>query len=312
MEQEQATTEEALAELESRHLHQRKQRHAREEQLHTAQMALQSTEERLNHLREQIETDLGMVEIEQERELSHQSLLPIDELVASLPRVVVLPEGVEHDVRRLRRRIGTLGAINPDAPTEYAGLEERYAFLMEQATDLEKASRDLREIVAELDQIMESRFIASFEQIDAAFRHYFTRLFNGGQAHLELTDPENIGATGVEILARPPGKRAQSIALLSGGERALTAAALLFAILKVSPTPFCVFDEVDAMLDEANIGRFRDVLEELAEESQFIVITHNRGTIEAAQAIYGISQTDPGISEVISLQLDEAIRAAKH
>ncbi|MDQ4075028.1 MAG: chromosome segregation protein SMC [Chloroflexota bacterium] len=297
LEQEQACNEETLAELETLHHGLRKQRQEQEDRVHTAQLAVQAAEERLDHLREQIEIDLGVVEI--------------DELITSLPRVGTLPEGLEHDVRRLRRRIGYLGPINPDAPAEYAEIAERYTFLSEQADDLTRASRDLRQIVAELDQIMEERFLTTFEAIDEAFGCYFTRLFNGGQARLELIDPENINETGIEIMARPPGKRAQSIALLSGGERALTAAALLFAILKVSPTPFCVFDEVDAMLDEANIGRFREVLVELSDETQFIVITHNRGTIEAAHTIYGIAQSDPGISEVISLQLEEAVRAAK-
>ncbi len=311
LEQEQARNEEGLAELETLHLALRKRRQQQEDQLHTAQLTLQSAEERLNHLHEQIETDLGMVEVEEGEGVVHQSLLPLEELVTSLPRVVVLPDGLENDVRRLRRRIGYLGVVNPDAPAEFAEMEERFTFLTEQGDDLSRASRDLREIVAELDEIMEARFVSTFEAIDKEFRHYFERLFKGGQARLELTEPGDINRTGVEIIARPPGKRAASIALLSGGERSLTAAALLFAILKVSPTPFCVFDEVDAMLDEANIGRFREVLQELAGETQFIVITHNRGTIEAARDIYGISQSDPGISEVISLQLEEAVRAAK-
>ncbi len=310
-EQEQARNEETLAELEALHLARRKQRQAREEQVHTMQLALHAAEERQAHLREQIEGDLGMAELDEGEALPHQALLPIEELVTSLPRVLVLPEGLENDIRRLRRRLGYLGAINPEAPAEYAEVAERFTFLSEQSDDLARASHDLRHIVAELDGIMEARFARTFEAIDQQFRAYFTRLFNGGQARLELTEPDNLSGTGIEIVARPPGKRAQSIALLSGGERALTAAALIFAILKVSPTPFCVLDEVDAMLDEANIGRFREVLLELAEATQFIVITHNRGTIEAARAIYGISQSDPGISEVLSLQLEQAVAVAK-
>ncbi len=310
-----AHNEERLAALEEEQIASRQHRHERDEQFHTAQMTLRGAEERLEHLKEQIETDLGMVGltyVQEDDTLIQQSVLPIDELVTSLPKVVELPEGLENDVRRLRRRLGLLGAVNPDAPAEYAELDERFTFLTEQSGDLEKACSDLRRIVHELDGIMKERFTTTFHAVEKAFRDYFVRLFGGGQAHIELTDPANPTTSGVEIIARPPGKRAQSIALLSGGERALTAAALIFAILKVSPAPFCVLDEVDAMLDEANVGRFRDMLMEHADHTQFIVVTHNRGTIEAARTIYGISQSDPGISEVVSLHLDDAVRLSKH
>lgn len=315
LEQEVVANEEILAALEEEQQAARRRRQERDEQFHTAQMTLRGAEERLAHLKEQIETDLGMVGlsyVQEDETLIQQAVLPIDELVTSLPKVVELPEGLENDVRRLRRRVGLLGAVNPDAPAEYAELDERFTFLTEQSGDLEKACSDLRRIVQELDSIMRERFTTTFHAVEKAFRDYFVRLFGGGQAHIELTDPTNPTTSGVEIIARPPGKRAQSIALLSGGERALTAAALIFAILKVSPAPFCVLDEVDAMLDEANVGRFRDMLMEHADHTQFIVVTHNRGTIEAARTIYGISQSDPGISEVISLQLDDAVRLSKH
>lgn len=291
----------------------RKQGQAADEVAHRARLSLQAAEDRLAHLGTQIENDLGLVEYEDlSGDVPQQTLLPLDELVTTLPKVTVLPEGLENDIRRLRRLIGQLGAINPEAPQEYAELKERYEFLTTQADDLEKAAADLRHIVAELDRLMTERFRETFDAINAAFKRYFKRLFGGGTVDLELTNPEDPLSSGVEIIARPPGKRPQSIALLSGGERALTAAALIFAILSVSPAPFCVLDEVDAMLDEANVGRFRETLLELAEETQFIVITHNRGTIEAADTIYGVSQTEPGVSTVISLALDEAIRAAKH
>lgn len=313
LEQEQSQNEERGATLEAEHLTARRHRQQQEEAAHTAQLTLQAGEERLAHLREQIATDLGAGEMDDEaEELARHAAPDIEEVLASLPKVATLPEGLENDARRLRRRLGSLGPINPDAPAEYAEQQARYTFLSEQSDDLARASQDLRRIVVELDQVMRERFVTTFGAIAEAFGTYFTRLFNGGQASLELTEPENPASTGIEIVARPPGKRAQNIALLSGGERALTAAALIFAILKVSPAPFCVLDEVDAMLDEANVGRFRDTLLELAEGTQFIVVTHNRGTIEAARAIYGISQSDPGVSEVISLQLEEAIRASKH
>ena len=307
LEQEQSNNEERLAALETQHLAVRKQRQHREDEAHTAELARQAAEERLNQLALQIESDLGPMEDEAEGEQAPT----VEQVVAALPLVTALEEGTEEEVHRLRRRLGQLGAVNPDAPTDYVEVAERHRFLSEQSEDLTRAVRDLRKIVAELDRLMEQKFVETFEAIDTAFRHYFTKLFGGGQARLELTEPEDVTTSGIEIVARPPGKRAQSIALLSGGERALTAAALLFAILKISPTPFCVFDEVDAMLDEANIARFRDVLTELAHKTQFIVITHNRGTIEAARDIYGISQSVPGISDVISLQLHDAVHVAK-
>jgi len=160
-------------------------------------------------------------------------------------------------------------------------------------------------VLAELDELMETAFRETFDAVAARFSETFPALFNGGTARLELTDPGDLMNTGVDIVARPPGKRAQRLALLSGGERALTAAALLFALLHVHPTPFCVLDEVDAMLDEANVGRFRALLEELAQRSQFVVITHNRVTIEAADTIYGVSMGADGVSQVVSLKLEQ-------
>ena len=151
---------------------------------------------------------------------------------------------------------------------------------------------------------MESALRSTFDAVSKEFTRYFKLLLPGGRAEVRVTDPDDILNTGIEIFARPPGKRPQSLDLLSGGERSLTASALVFAILRVSPTPFCILDEVDATLDEANVDRFRDALESLSEQTQFIVITHNRRTLEGANAIYGITMGDDGVSRVISLQLD--------
>jgi chromosome segregation protein len=153
---------------------------------------------------------------------------------------------------------------------------------------------------------MEQGFSVTFEAVAREFKTYFKQLFNGGDAQLVLTDHENLTETGIDIIARPPGKRSQSLNMLSGGERALTAAALIFSLLSTSPTPYCVLDEVDAMLDEANVSRFRDALTDLAQRIQFIVITHNRRTVEAANTIYGVSMGDDSVSRVISLKLDES------
>jgi chromosome segregation protein len=207
---------------------------------------------------------------------------------------------------QLRRRFHDLGAVNPYAVDEYATLKERLQTLETQASDLGTAILRTRDLITELDTMIADRFRTTFQALEAAFATRFEQLFGGGFAKLSLTDPSELGTTGIEIVARPPGKKAQALAMLSGGERALTAVALLFAMLEVRPVPFCVLDEVDAALDEANIGRFADALRSLAHGTQFIVITHNRGTIEAADALYGVTVGDDSVSRVISLRLDEA------
>lgn len=268
-------------------------------------------QDELDMLRRQIEDDLGLVEVELSEDQIGQPYLPLHPLISQLPVVEELPEGVENDVRRLKVQLNRLGSVNPDAPKEFEELRTRHEFLTSQMTDLEQAAADLRQVIAELDRLMEEEFSRTFEAVAKEFKNYFRQLFDGGEARLVLTDPENLTDTGIDISARPPGKRPQSLNMLSGGERSLTAAALIFSLLKVSPTPFCVLDEVDAMLDEANVGRFRQELQNLAEEIQFIIITHNRRTIEAASTIYGVSMGDDSASRVISLQLDEASMGAK-
>ena len=207
---------------------------------------------------------------------------------------------------QLRRRYHELGAANPYAVEEYAELKVRLEALETQGTDLRSAIDRTRELIAELDTMISDQFRSTFAALETAFERRFEQLFGGGYARLSLTDPHDLGSTGVEIVARPPGKKPQALAMLSGGERALTAVALLFAMLEVRPVPFCVLDEVDAALDEANIGRFAEALRSLADQTQFIVITHNRGTIEAADALYGVTVGDDSVSRVISLRLEEA------
>ncbi len=206
----------------------------------------------------------------------------------------------------LRRRFHELGAANPFAVDEYRAVRDRLETLDAQDKDLRDAIAKTRQLIADLDELIATQFRATFAQLELAFDARFQQLFGGGFAKLVLTDPTDLSATGIEITARPPGKKPQALSMLSGGERALTAVALLFAMLEVRPAPFCVLDEVDAALDEANVGRFTDALQSLAVHTQFIVITHNRGTIEAADALYGVTVGDDSVSRVISLRLDEA------
>ncbi len=206
----------------------------------------------------------------------------------------------------LRRRFHELGAANPFAVDEYRSVRDRLDALEAQHRDLRDAIGRTRSLIADLDVLIATQFRATFAALEVAFDARFQQLFGGGFAKLSLTDPADLSSTGIEITARPPGKKPQALGMLSGGERALTAVALLFAMLEVRPAPFCVLDEVDAALDEANVGRFTDALRSLAERTQFIVITHNRGTIEVADALYGVTVGDDSVSRVISLRLDEA------
>jgi len=275
---------------------------------HRAQLEEERARESLANLRQNIEEDLGPIDLP---ETSGQQLrLDLGDDVIELPEVRALPTGLGEDIRRLRARIRRLGNVNPNAPREYEQLLERQTFLQSQAADLRGAIAALHEIIQELDAIIEHDFGATFERVNDAFGTYFSTLFGGGEAELSLTDPDNVAETGVEITARPPGKRQQGLSLLSGGERALTAVSLLFALLRANPVPFCFLDEVDAALDESNVGRFRELLRQHAAQTQFVVITHNRRTIEAAERIYGISMSEHGVSTCVSLKLPEETGAS--
>ncbi|NOZ50258.1 MAG: chromosome segregation protein SMC [Chloroflexi bacterium] len=241
--------------------------HQEEMHLNQAQLQLQRNEDQLTYLRSQIEHDLGLVQLETEDGVPSQEPLPFDQIVTTLPRVQSMPDDSKSEIRRLKGLINRLGPINPEAQAEYTATQERFDFLSQQTQDLEEASAQLTKVISELDELIDQEFRRTFKAVSKAFTHYFTRLFGGGTAKLELTDPDDITNTGVEIIARPPGKRPHSLSVLSGGERALTATALIFSILSVNPTPFCVLDEIDAALDEANINRVREVLSELARQA---------------------------------------------
>jgi len=276
------------------------------ERAHTqAQIALGRQQEALEGLRSRIEDDFGLVAFQYEPGVSGPTPLPLGELVEQLPVIEALPPELEEVLKQQRIQIRRLGSVNPEAQQEYTVVKERVQTMEEQVRDLRAAEVDLKKVIAELDVLMEKEFRTTFDKVAAEFKDIFAKLFNGGSAKLVLTEEEDMAATGIDIEARLPGKRAQRLALLSGGERSLTAAALVFALLKASPTPFCVMDEVDAMLDEANVGRFTDLLRELGKSTQFVVITHNRNTVQAADVIYGVTMGRDTASQVISLKLDE-------
>lgn len=245
---------------------------------------------------------------------------------ASLKIDDALSEEEEAELRKLRRRVDTLrsklkalGGSDPEAPQQYEETRTRYEFMTTQITDMDQAALQLRTIITQLDVTMARQFETTFQAINARFRENFVTLFKGGSARLELTaakgeeehsEGEGSGAkgmpAGVEVIVQPPGKKVQDLSLLSGGERAMVSAALLFSLLEINPPPFCMLDEVDAALDESNVNRFCDILRRLAQRTQFIVITHNRVTMTSAQAIYGVSMGGDSVSRLLSLKLEEA------
>ena len=216
------------------------------------------------------------------------------------------PENIAITTRRvnvLRQDIRELGSVNVDSIEEYKNLKQRYDFMCEQRLDLENTSSKLRSIIAEITENMKTQFKEKFKIINENFGQTFKELFGGGEAKIALQDENNILECGIDIIAQPPGKKLQSMALLSGGERAFTAIALLFAILKMNPAPFCVLDEIEAALDDVNVNRYAEFLKKFAKGTQFLVITHRKGTMEAADTVYGVTMEEKGISKLLSMKL---------
>ena len=218
------------------------------------------------------------------------------------------PENVQLTQRRvnvLRTEIKELGSVNIDSIEEYKNLKDRYDFMSEQRLDLENTMSKLRNVISDMTQIMKDQFREKFKIINKNFGEVFAELFNGGKAELTLEDEDNILECGIEINAQPPGKKLQNMMLLSGGEKAFTAIALLFAILKINPAPFCVLDEIEAALDDVNVFRYADYLKKFTQNTQFLVITHRKGTMEAADTVYGVTMEESGISKLLSMKLNK-------
>ncbi|GAB4272394.1 MAG: chromosome segregation protein SMC [Deferrisomatales bacterium] len=215
------------------------------------------------------------------------------------------PEAAEERIRELDSKLEGFGEINLLAIEEYEERKSRYEFLEAQKADLEKSLANLKQAIGRINRVSRERFAETFEKVSVTFREIYPKLFRGGEARLLLTDPEDLLETGVDIIARPPGKRPQHISLLSGGEKAMTAVALIFSVFLVKPSPFCILDEVDAPLDEANVGRFSEMVKHMSASSQFLIITHNKSTMEAADHLYGVTMAEPGISKVVSVRLTD-------
>ena len=209
------------------------------------------------------------------------------------------------EVGRLRRELRTMGHVNTGAVEEYDRLTERFDFLTGQRADLDRSRESLLKTIEEIDESTRGVFLETFDSVRVEFERLFTRLFEGGSTKLLLTKPDDVLETGIDVVAQPPGKKAQHLSLLSGGERALTATALLFAFLAVRPSPFVLLDEVDAPLDGVNVEKFTRLVKDFSERSQFLLITHNPTTMEAAPNWYGITMREPGVSSVLSYRVPQ-------
>lgn len=261
------------------------------ERLHRAEIRVASQEGELDQLQVRLEEQFT------EEEIALGSSSP------PLSRPKILGE-----ITSIKQKLKNMEPIHPSAPEEYQRLTERIAFLREQECDLLSAEKSLLRVVEQIDQVSKERFLQTFEEVQASFQRMFQRLFGGGYAQLYLLDPNHPLETGVEISVQPPGKKLHHLSLLSGGERALTALAFLFGLLEIKPSPFCLLDEVDSALDEANIDHFTALLKEFAQKSQLIIITHNRATMAVADILHGLTMPEPGVSKVLSLRIEEVIQ----
>jgi chromosome segregation protein len=200
-----------------------------------------------------------------------------------------------------------MGSVNLDAVREHEEAEKRFVFYTDQKADLDRALADLERAIGQMNRESKRLFAETFEAVNLRFQEVFPRMFRGGRASLRLTNPDDLLETGIDILAQPPGKKLSSIELMSGGEKALTAVSLIFAIFQIKPSPFCILDEVDAPLDEANVARYNEMVRSMTDRSQFILITHIKGTMQLADVLYGVTMQEPGVSRLVSVKMNAAL-----
>jgi chromosome segregation protein len=263
----------------------------------------------IDSIREQrARSELAMKEVEIQKKVVEDSVqerfgVGLDLLLGDVPAEDCDEGEIEVEIEDCRNAIRRLGSVNVGAVAELEEIESRLKELVGQRDDLERSIDDLRGTIARLNRMSRERFKETFDAVNGVFRDTFPRLFQGGDAWLALTDESNLLETGVEIFVRPPGKKVGNLNLLSGGEKALTAVSLIFSLFLYKPSPFCVLDEVDAPLDDANVGRFARMITEMSDRSQFVLITHNKRTMEGCDVLYGVTMQEPGISKIVSVQL---------
>ena len=275
-----------------------------EEELKTQQQELEEARERRSAIEIQLvrlQSDLKHLEETCLNELGR----PVRQIAAGegVPLTPEALEASEQDYLRLKQKIEDLGPVNPLALEEFQQAQQRLEFLDTQRGDLFDSIRDTQQAISEIDSVSRKQFLEAFEEINRYFRQTFAGLFGGGLGEMRLTDETNIAETGIDVVASPPGKKLQNVLLLSGGEKALTAIALLMAVFRYQPSPFCILDEVDAPLDEPNIARFTRLIRQMSEQTQFILITHSRTTMEVAETLYGVTMQEPGVSKLVSVRL---------
>jgi chromosome segregation protein len=282
-------------------------------------MQLDEFRDQLRHFRQEAEelrkqvSALQLRQREQMVDADHVRQGILDRYAVDLtdhPKVEMTEGEIEQQqqlLKKLQHQIAVLGDVNLMAIDEYSEQEQRYDFLTQQRDDLNHAMDDLQKAIGQINRTTRRRFKETFDLVNEKFRQVFPRLFRGGQAELRLTDEDDLLETGIEIIVQPPGKRLQNVNLLSGGEKALTAVALIFSLFLIKPTPFCILDEVDAPLDDANIDRFAEMVKEMTEQSQFIIITHSKRTMSVVDTMYGVTMQEPGISKLVSVKMNEAV-----
>ena len=287
----------------------KKDRVAKNEKLNETEEQVLEQMKKIEDLKNQVvKCDIKKSKLETERDQIINKMWEEYELTPSQAADFKKPtnvQEVQRKVNNLRNDIKELGSINIDSIEEYKKLKERYDFMSEQRLDLENTMAKLRKVIVDLTEVMKKQFDEKFKIINKNFAEVFSELFGGGKAELKLTDENDILESGIEIEVQPPGKKLQNMSLLSGGERAFTAIALLFAILKINPAPFCVLDEIEAALDDVNVYRFAEYLKKFAKDTQFLVITHRKGTMEVADTVYGITMEENGISKLLSMKLSK-------
>ena len=260
------------------------------EALHTVEVEQTRTEAEWERLREHAAEELG---------------LALEELLQVEVDPEADPDVIRDSIESLRTKIDRLGPVNLLALKELDELEERSEFLGSQRKDLVEALRALDTTIREIDETCTERFVATFQQVNAVFAETFSNLFGGGTARLDLVDEDDPLESGIDITAQPPGKKNQSVQLLSGGEKALTALSLLLALFRIKPSPFCILDEVDAPLDDANVERLADLVQAMTEHTQFVMVTHNRRTMARADLLYGVTMEEAGVSKVVSVRVED-------
>ena len=286
--------QEKLANIGKRLGEQRKAQQERGEKLNAVRVELGEVDVRIEELISRASDVSGMSLAELYRKYEHDEQRDWD--------------AVEEEIRELRGKIERLGNVNLDAIGEQDELEQRQEFLGKQLDDVRRSEQQLRDLIRRINKESRERFLETFEKVRTSFQELFRKLFGGGRADVLLLDPEDVLESGIEVMARPPGKELRSLSLLSGGEKTMTALALLFSIFKTRPSPFCVLDEVDAALDEANTDRFGRLVREFIEESQFVIITHAKRTMSMANVLYGVTMPEPGVSRRISVRFEDVGR----